>query len=369
MKASLIERGFCFGENGLTAIEAPSLRPTYWREGVVALLDQTRLPEEEVWLELGDYRDVVEAIREMRIRGAPAIGVAGAYAVAMAASEVSAHAQDDFIGELEAAAINIEEARPTGANLAWAVSRMMAVARNADRPQSAVEALIAEAARIQDEDEQANRAIGGFGAELIRQGSGVLTHCNAGALATGGYGTALGIIKTAWAGGKIEQVYATETRPLFQGSRLTTWELQRESISVTVLPDSAAGQLMRRGRVQAVIVGADRIAANGDVANKICTYSLAVLAKEHRLPFYVAAPTSTIDMSLPSGESIPIEERKPTEVTHAGTTRVVPERTDVLNFAFDVTPHKYVAAIVTEAGVARPPYDRQLAGAVEASRG
>jgi methylthioribose-1-phosphate isomerase len=305
----------------------------------------------------------------MRIRGAPAIGVAGAYAVALAALEVSESPHDDFIAELDAAAKDIEYARPTGANLAWAVRRMMAVARNGGRPHSVVDDLIAEAVRIQDEDEKANLAIGRFGAELIRQGSSVLTHCNAGALATGGYGTALGVIKTAWAGGKISQVYATETRPLFQGSRLTAWELQRESISATVLPDSAAGQLMRRGGVQAVIVGADRIAANGDVANKIGTYSLAVLAKENRLPFYVAAPTSTIDMSLPSGDSIPIEERTPEEVTHAGATRVVPEETDVLNPAFDVTPNEYVTAIITEVGVARPPYGREMAEAVEASGG
>ena len=340
---------------------ATTLRPIAWRDGKVALIDQTRLPLEEVWLEIDDYRDVIEAIRNMRIRGAPAIGVAGAYAVALAAAELSDYDDD----RLRAAAAEIADARPTGANLAWAVRRMMAAAERDRSPK----ALAAEAARIQDEDEAANLSIGRYGADLMPSGGNVMTHCNAGALATGGYGTALGVIKTAWADGKIGHVFVTETRPLLQGARLTAWELKRGEIDSTVLPDSAAGQLIRRGQVQAIVVGADRIAANGDVANKIGTYSLAVLARENGVPFYVAAPTSTVDLSLASGDSIPIEERSADEVSHFGDRRVVPEGINVLNVAFDVTPNRYVAAIVTERGAIGAPFREGLTKAVEAAGG
>ncbi len=340
-----------------------TLRPIAWRDGKVALIDQTRLPLEEVWLEIDDYRDVIEAIRNMRIRGAPAIGVAGAYAVALAASELCG--ADDDGERLRAAAAEIADARPTGANLAWAVRRMMA---SADRDRSP-ETLTAEAARIQDEDEAANFSIGRYGADLMPSGGNVMTHCNAGALATGGYGTALGVIKTAWADGKIRHVFATETRPLLQGARLTAWELKRDEIDSTVLPDSAAGQLIRRGQVQAIVVGADRVAANGDVANKIGTYSLAVLARENGVPFYVAAPTSTVDLSLASGDSIPIEERSADEVSNFGDRRVVPEDINVLNVAFDVTPNRYVAAIITERGAIGAPFHEGLTKAVEAAGG
>ena len=343
--------------------EVDTLRPIAWRDGKVALLDQTRLPLEEVWLELDDYRDVIEAIRSMRIRGAPAIGVAGAYAVALAATELRGADSDGT--RLRDAAAEIAEARPTGANLAWAVRRMMAAAETDRSP----EALIAEAKRIQDEDEAANLSIGRHGADLIPSGGNVMTHCNAGALATGGYGTALGVIKTAWDDGRIRHVFATETRPLLQGARLTAWELKRGEIDSTVLPDSAAGQLIRRGQVQAIVVGADRIAANGDVANKIGTYSLAVLAHENGVRFYVAAPTSTVDLTLESGDAIPIEERDADEVSHLGDRRVVPEDMDVLNVAFDVTPNRYVAAIVTESGAVGPPFREGLAAAVEAAGG
>ena len=353
----------------MATVDTASLRPILWRDGKVALLDQTRLPLEEVWLELDDYRDVIEAIREMRIRGAPAIGVAGAYAVALAATEFADGVPGEMEKRLALAASEIAEARPTGANLAWAVRRMMAAAGRHGSPQETVGELVAEAQRIQDEDESANLSIGRFGAELIPKGGNVLTHCNAGALATGGYGTALGVIKTAWADGKVAHVFATETRPLLQGARLTAWELMRERIDATVLPDSAAGQLLRRGEVQTIVVGADRIAANGDVANKVGTYSLAVLARENRVPFYVAAPTSTIDLSLPSGDSIPIEERSATEVSHIGANRIVPQDINVLNVAFDVTPHRYIAAIITEWGAVREPFDRGLASAVEAAGG
>ncbi len=351
----------------LTSVEAPNLRPIYWHDGKVALLDQTRLPQTEVWLELTNYESIIEAIQNMRIRGAPAIGVAGAYAVALAASALRDGAPSAFISHLELAAAAIKEARPTGANLAWAVRRMMSVARSASDTQGAASDLIAEAMRIQEEDEEANRRIGSFGAELIPCGSSVLTHCNAGALATGGYGTALGVIKTAWAQNRLSHVFVTETRPLLQGARLTAWELVRAHIDATVLPDSAAGQLMRLGKVQAVIVGADRITANGDVANKIGTYSLAVLAKENGVPFYVAAPSSSIDLSLHSGESIPIEERPSEEVARLGGATVVPEGTKVLNIAFDVTPHRYVTAMITEMGVVRAPYSHNLAERAKAS--
>ena len=345
----------------MTTSEINTLRPIAWRGGKVALLDQTRLPLEEVWLEFDDYRGVIEAIRQMRIRGAPAIGIAGAYAVALAASEL----RGDDGERLRAAAGEIAEARPTGANLAWAVRRMMAAAERDGSP----EALAAEAERIQYEDEAANLAIGRHGADLLPGGGAVMTHCNAGALATGGYGTALGVIRTAWAEGRVAHVFATETRPLLQGARLTAWELDRDGIDSTVLPDSAAGQLIRRGQVQAIVVGADRVAANGDVANKIGTYSLAVLARENDVPFYVAAPTSTIDLTLESGESIPIEERGAEEVSHFGDRRVVPEDANVLNVAFDVTPHRYVAAIVTERGAVAPPFRDGLKRAVEAAGG
>ena len=340
-----------------------AFRPIAWRDGRVALLDQTRLPLEEVWLELDDYRDVIEAIQSMRIRGAPAIGVAGAYAVALAASEL--RGSDDGGERLRAAAAEIADARPTGANLAWAVRRMMAAAGRDGSP----ETLISEATRIQDEDEDANLAIGRHGADLIPNGGNVMTHCNAGALATGGYGTALGVIRTAWDDGKVRHVFATETRPLLQGARLTAWELKRSEIDSTVLPDSAAGQLIRRGHVQAIVVGADRVAANGDVANKIGTYSLAVIARENGVPFYVAAPTSTVDLTLESGDAIPIEERGDDEVSHFGDRRVVPEDTSVLNVAFDVTPNRYIAAIVTERGAVVPPFRQGLTAAVEAAGG
>ena len=346
----------------------PGFRAIYWLEDKVRLIDQTRLPMEEAWLELTDYRDVVAAIREMRIRGAPAIGIAGAYAVALAAQEM-ARGREDFMSALERAAEEIKGARPTGANLGWAVQRMLRTARRVGPREQAVSSLIAEARRIQDEDEAANRRIGRLGADLISSKSAVLTHCNTGALATGGYGTALGIIRTAWADGRISRVFVTETRPFLQGSRLTAWELTQASIEATLVPDSAAGHLLHTGRAQAVIVGADRIAANGDVANKIGTYGLAILAKENGVPFYVAAPTSTIDMSLISGESIPIEERPPHEVTHLVGVRVAPEGVAALNPAFDVTPHRYVTAIVTELGVVRPPYHQGLKEVMEVADG
>ena len=338
----------------------------------MSLIDQTRLPVEEVWLELYDYREVIEAIRELRIRGAPAIGVAGAFAVALAAAEIEREGSGVSVSRLESAAREIEQARPTGANLRWAVRRMLGTARRAeagDSGESMVAELAREAEEIHEEDERANLRMGRFGADLMPKDGAVLTHCNAGALATGGYGTALGVIRAAWDAGRISGVFATETRPVLQGARLTAWELVRDGIDATLISDSAAGQLMRSGRVQAVIVGADRIAANGDVANKIGTYNLAVLASEHGLPLYVAAPTSTIDLETPTGDSIPIEKRAAQEVTHLAGKRVAAEGIKALNFAFDVTPHRYVAAIITEAGIVRDPYEEGLRQVVETGSG
>jgi len=344
-------------------------RPIRWLDNSVSLIDQTRLPSEEVWLRIEDFRGVVSAIKEMRIRGAPVIGIAGAYAVALAARELERGRPPDFLAKLQAAAIDIEHARPTGANLSWAVDRMMKVARGPGPIDETVDRLVAEAKDIHEEDERANLRMGELGASLIPNDSAVLTHCNTGALATGGHGTALGVIRTAWAQGRLSRVYATETRSLLQGARLTAWELARAGIDTTLVPDSAAGQLVHRGCVAAVIVGADRIAANGDVANKIGTYSLAVLSAENEVPFYVAAPTSTVDPSVPTGADIPIEERSPEEVTHVGFTRVAAEGVGVSNPAFDVTPNRYVTAIITEHAVVRRPYDTGLAQALEAGIG
>ena len=346
-----------------------SLRPIGWLDNQVRLLDQTLLPSDEVWLKISDYREVIRAIKEMKIRGAPAIGIAGAYAVALSAVEIVSGSNIDFMGRLEKAAQEIREARPTGANLAWAVKRMLDAARRAGSIGDPVAYLVAEAERIHDEDEAANRRMGKFGSELIPPRSAVLTHCNTGALATGGLGTALGVIRTAWDDEKITKVYATETRPLFQGARLTAWELTKANIDATVITDSSAGNLMRAGKADVVIVGADRIAANGDVANKIGTYTLAVLARENGIPFYVAAPTSTIDMSLASGDLIPIEQRPSEEVACYGGTRVMPVGMDVLNTAFDVTPHRYVTAIITEMGVFSKPYAEGLKRTLEEANG
>jgi methylthioribose-1-phosphate isomerase len=349
--------------------EVTLIKPHHWREGVLSLLDQTRLSDEEVWLERSDYREIVGSIRDMRVRGAPAIGIAGAYAVALAAKELANQLLDEFAVRLSAAADSIARARPTGANLGWAVRRMLATVRSAKTPGVAVATLVEEAVRIQIEDETANMAIGRLGAELLPSHGAILTHCNAGALATAGYGTALGVIRSAWADGKLSRVFATETRPLLQGSRLTAWELAHYGIDTTLLPDSAVGQIMRRGELQSVVVGADRIAANGDVANKIGTYSLAVLARENGVPFYVAAPTSTIDTDLPNGDAIPIEEREASEVTHLRGTRIAAEGVAALNPAFDVTPSKYVTAIVTEQEALRSPYGPAIAATMEALRG
>ena len=346
------------------AVDISTFRPLIWSADSLRLIDQTRLPTEEIWLECRDYASVVAAISEMRVRGAPAIGLAGAYAMVLAAQNLTDLAPSEFHSRLTLIAEEIAHARPTAVNLSWAVERMLARARNEASFPKIVDALEAEAIRMHEEDIGANRRIGRLGADLLGPESAVLTHCNAGALATGGFGTALGIVRCAWADGKLVRVFATETRPFLQGSRLTAWELARAGIDTAVLPDSAAGQLLRSGAVSAVIVGADRIAANGDVANKIGTYALSVLAQANGVPLYVAAPTSTVDLSVSTGDEIPIESRPSREVTHAGGAQSVPDGVDVLNPAFDITPHENVSAFITENGVLREPYDRALAGAV-----
>ena len=336
------------------------IRPIEWANGTLRLLDQTRLPSEEVVVEVHGYRDAVDAIKEMRVRGAPAIGVTAAYAVAMAARELETSDRDTFLQRLEGAGEEIKAARPTAVNLMWAVDRMMAVARSVSGTASIRERLVEEAVLIEKEDEAVNRRLGSHGKELMPDGGSVLTHCNAGALATAAYGTAVGVIRAGWEDGKRFKVFNTETRPFLQGARLTAWEFKKLGIPSTLVVDSAAGMLMHRGEIGCVITGADRIAANGDTANKIGTYTLAVLAKENNIPFYVAAPTSTVDLSLNNGDEIEIEQRSPSEVTEFRGIRVAPEGVEALNPGFDVTPARYVTAIITEAGVARPPFNESL---------
>jgi len=337
------------------------LAPIEWLpEGRVRLIDQTRLPHEEAYVETADYRDLARAIREMRVRGAPLIGITAAYALALAAREAAAGGTD-VPAALREAADELRATRPTASNLAWALERILRAAEGASDIPAALEV---EAVRIHEEDVAACRRIGANGAALLPDRVSLLTHCNTGSLATGGYGTALGVVRAAWEQGRLQHVYATETRPLLQGARLTAWELQRDGIPFTLIVDGAAGQLLRRGLAVAVVVGADRIAANGDVANKVGTYTLAALARENGVPFYVAAPTSTIDLDTPTGDAIPIEERAAGEVTSLAGVATAPGGIDAANPAFDVTPSEYVTAIVTENGVARPPYGASLAALV-----
>jgi methylthioribose-1-phosphate isomerase len=330
-----------------------------WTEAGVVMIDQRKLPQQEIYLTCRTYREVAEAIRTMAIRGAPAIGVAAAMGVALGMLEAGADEADEALERITA---TLAATRPTAVNLFWALERMKRVyAEVRGRPLSEVRRrLVEEAQRVKQEDIAVNRAIGRHGAALLPDGKSVLTHCNAGALATAGYGTALGVIRAACEAGKRIHVFADETRPFLQGARLTAWELARDGIPTTLITDNMAGHFLKSGRIGCVVVGADRIAANGDVANKIGTYSLAVLARENGVPFYVAAPISTLDLALESGERIPIEERPPEEVTHLCGTRVAPEGVAAANPAFDVTPHPYVTAIITEHGVARPPYRESL---------
>ncbi len=370
-----------------------------WTEEGVRMLDQTRLPREEVYHTYMDYRDVAEAIRSMVIRGAPAIGVAAAMGVALGVKYSRARTIRELRTDLNIIAEKLTKTRPTAVNLFWAIQRMRKVfedylaGRDAgwtnssstlselhqttltiERPESELSEssetgklrgvksrLVAEAQQILAEDITTNEAMGRHGADLMPDEGTVLTHCNAGALATGGYGTALGVIRAAVGSGKKLRVFADETRPFLQGARLTAWELAKEGIPVTVITDSMAGHFMKRGEIRAVIVGADRIAANGDTANKIGTYSVAVQAHENEIPFYVAAPLSTLDLSLASGDEIPIEERSTGEVTHVAGVALVPLGVPARHPAFDVTPHQYISAIITEKGVAREPFTESLA--------
>jgi methylthioribose-1-phosphate isomerase len=330
--------------------------------GTVRLIDQRKLPIEEVYVECRDLADVAHAIRTMQIRGAPAIGVAGAMGLALGAKTIRTDGFAAFFEELSRKGEELLRTRPTAVNLAWGIERMKRCAeKNRDLPVPAiVQALIQEAQAIREEDIRGNRQMGEYGKEFIPDGAAVLTHCNAGALATAGYGTALGVIRAAHAAGKRVSVWVDETRPFLQGARLTAWELQKDGIPVTLITDNMAGHLMQRGGIDLVIVGADRIARNGDVANKIGTYTLAVLAKEHGIPFCVAAPMSTLDLSLKAGDEIPIEERSPEEVTTWAGIRTAPVGISVVNPVFDVTPARYITAIITDRGVARPPYGASL---------
>ncbi|HWP45903.1 MAG TPA: S-methyl-5-thioribose-1-phosphate isomerase [Candidatus Limnocylindrales bacterium] len=334
-----------------------------WINNKVVMIDQTRLPMEEVYREYDNYKDVAQAIKNMVIRGAPAIGVAAAMGIALGAQSISADSYEEFSIKMKEILEEMAKTRPTAVNLFWAIEEMRRCAeahRHLPVPQLK-EVLKNRALQIRDEDIQINKILGKYGAQLIKSGDTILTHCNAGALATAGYGTALGVIRSAHEEGKQIHVFVDETRPFLQGSRLTAWELAKENIPLTLITDNMAGYFMRKGKINLIIVGADRIAANGDVANKIGTYSLAVLAKEHGIPFYVAAPISTLDLSIGSGDQIPIEERNPQEVTQIAGKQIAPEAIQVANPAFDVTPHEYITAIITEKGIAWPPYEESLA--------
>jgi len=331
-----------------------------WLDDRVRILDQTRLPQKEVYLELSRYQDIASAIAELKIRGAPAIGVAGAYAVALGALKIKATAKADFMQGLRAVSQTIADTRPTARNLFRALDRMLKVAESGRDIDQIKTALVGEAIVIHTEEAEATLKLSQLGAELLKDGFIILTHCNTGALATAGYGTALGVIMQAWERGKRIRVLATETRPLLQGARITAWELQQAGIPFKLITDSMAGYFIGRGEVDCVIVGADRIASNGDTANKIGTYTLAVLAKENNIPFYVAVPTTTIDPSLASGAEIPIEQRSPSEITHIQGIAIAPEGVDAANPAFDVTPHPYITAIITESGIIRQPFGEGL---------
>ena len=341
------------------------IKTVEWTNEGVRMLDQRLLPTEEKYLMLRSYEEIADAIKKMIVRGAPAIGISAAMGLALGASQSVGTSVADLEYDFKFMCKVMEATRPTAVNLFWAVERMKAALQKAKTETHDVEEvrkrLVIEAQAIYSEDIASNRALGKFGGELIADGATVLTHCNAGALATAGdYGTALGVIRGAIDAGKRVAVIADETRPFLQGSRLTAWELAKDNIPVTVITDNMAGHVMKQGKVDCVVVGADRIAANGDTANKIGTYMVAVLAKQHNIPFYVAAPISTVDLSTPSGDQIPIEQRNAREVTHIGDQQLAPDGVDVHNFAFDVTPNELIAAIITDRGVARPPYTESL---------
>jgi methylthioribose-1-phosphate isomerase len=345
-----------------------------WLPTGVNFLDQTKLPLEETYVLATDYKQVATVIRDMIVRGAPAIGVSGAMGVAIGIDRSTATTLEALTAEVEVICKTLAETRPTAVNLFWAIDEVRSVyndlaAKTPPIPIPTIKAaVVAKARRMYDEDIAACKAMGAHGASLLPQEGTVLTHCNAGALATCGYGTALGVIRAAVERGHKIDVFADETRPYLQGARLTAWELLHDNIPTTVLCDNMAGALMRQGRIQAVIVGADRIAANGDTANKIGTYTVAVLAKEHGIPFYVAAPLSTIDLATPHGDEIPIEQRSATEVTHSNGKQMTPNGASIQNPAFDVTPAKYITAIITEHGVLRAPYTQSIQQMADAAK-
>jgi methylthioribose-1-phosphate isomerase len=332
-------------------------QPIVWLGDRIRIIDQTRLPHEEVYLEFDDYRDVIQAINGLKVRGAPAIGIAGAYAVTLGALKTDSTDRDKFTAEIQNIIDTVAATRPTARNLFFALERMKKIAGSGETGDKIRSALVDEAVRIHEEEADATMRLSNYGAGLIEDGWTVLTHCNTGPLAAPNYGTALGIIMAAAGQGKRIKICADETRPLLQGARLTAWELKQAGIPVTLITDSMAGHFMKTGEINCVITGADRIAANGDTANKIGTYTLAVLARENGIPFYIAAPTSTIDTSIATGESIPIEERSPDEVTRIQGIIIAPEGIEAANPAFDVTPHVYITAIITEKGIIEEPYN------------
>lgn len=342
------------------ALSKTDYQPIEWLGDRVKIFDQTLLPKEEVYLESDNYLDIASAIKELKVRGAPAIGIAGAYAVALGALKIHAASRDEFIKKLQGVIDIIAATRPTARNLFFALERMKTAAKTGKNPSDIIKTLVNEAVKIHQEEADATHHISLFGAELIKDGWTVLTHCNTGPLATSGYGTALGVIITAHQRGKKLKVLVDETRPLLQGARLTAWELKKAGVPVTLITDSMAGYFMARGKVDCIITGADRIAANGDAANKIGTYTLAVLAKENNIPFYIAAPVSTIDISLKTGDKIPIEERGAEEVTHILGMPIAPEGITAANPAFDITPHKYITAIITDKGIIKEPYSESI---------
>jgi len=362
-RRSRFESGFCAGLSMAETIE----RTIEWHAGVVKMIDQRALPHHYVIQSYTDYRDVADAIRTMVIRGAPAIGAAAAFGLALAALQSKATNRVDLLRDLEAAAETLRQSRPTAVNLFWAVDRMLRAAcdESLASADGVRERIVREAQRLADEDVEINRRMAEHGATLIRDGDTILHHCNTGALAAVDWGTALGAIRMAHLQGKRIHVLVDETRPRLQGARLTAWELMRWGVPMTLIADNAAGHYMRTGKVNLVMVGSDRTAANGDVANKIGTYKLAVLAKENGIPFYPVVPTSTIDLNLNSGDEIPIEERDEREVTEIDGVRIAPVGVQVGNPAFDVTPHRYVTGIVTENGIAYPPFEVSLKKMVE----
>ncbi len=341
-----------------------------WIDGKVRMLDQRLIPQEVRYLDYSDARGVAEAIREMVIRGAPAIGAAAAYGLALAAAHSQASDAAALQAELSAAAQVLRQARPTAVNLAWALERVMArlAALELASVQSIRKAVLEEAHAIAAEDVSTNQKIGLHGLAVVPQGANIIHHCNTGALATVNYGTALGVIRAAHEHGRQVHVFVDETRPRLQGARLTSWELKQLGIPHTVIVDGASGYIMRTCGVQLCLVGCDRVAANGDTANKVGTYNLALVAHAHGVPFYVVGPTSTIDLSIPSGQAIPIEERPAREVTHVGEYQVTPDEVEVANPAFDVTPAEYITGIITECGIAYPPYEKSLAEFVKMAR-